>query len=126
MGEALKTGRAWLGTIIRDFFRQSIVSKRVGGMWCTPLGRANPGFEKAQGMAFFDYPAHHPSEDASLFSEMMVGMNKQKAPAVAAAYDFSVFKTIVDVGGASGNMLAAVLSLIMPGRAASCSTGRML
>ena len=68
-----------------------------------------PGFEKAQGVAFFDYLAQHP-EDASLFSEMMVGLHNQEPPAVAAAYDFSIFKTIVDVGGATGNMLAAVLS----------------
>ena len=60
-------------------------------------------------MALFDYLAQHP-EDASLFSEMMVGLHDQEPPAVAAAYDFSVFKTIVDVGGATGNMLAAVLS----------------
>ena len=31
-------------------------------------------------------------------------------PAVASAYDFSGLKTIVDVGGATGNMLAAILS----------------
>ena len=30
-------------------------------------------------------------------------------PAVAAAYDFSPFKTIVDVGGATGNLLATIL-----------------
>ena len=67
------------------------------------------GFEKANGMALFDYLAQHP-EAASLFSEMMVGLHNQEPPAVAAAYDFSVFKTIVDVGGATGNMLAAVLN----------------
>jgi len=31
-------------------------------------------------------------------------------PAVAAAYDFSGMKTIVDVGGATGNLLTAVLA----------------
>ena len=67
------------------------------------------GFEKAQGLAFFDYLAQHP-EDASLFSEMMVGLHDQEPPAVAAAYDFSIFQTIIDVGGATGNMLAAVLA----------------
>jgi len=41
---------------------------------------------------------------------MMVGLHSQEPPAVAAAYDFSVFKTIVDVGGATGNMLATVLA----------------
>jgi O-methyltransferase domain/Dimerisation domain len=68
-----------------------------------------PGFEKEHRVAFFDYLAQHP-EDASLFSELMVGLHSQEPPAVAAAYDFSIFKTIVDVGGATGNMLAAVLS----------------
>ena len=57
----------------------------------------------------FDYLAQHP-EDASLFSEMMVGLHNQEPPAVASAYDFSVFETIVDVGGATGNMLATVLA----------------
>lgn len=57
----------------------------------------------------FDYLAQHP-EDASLFSEMMVGLHNQEPPAVASAYDFSAFKTIVDVGGATGNMLATVLA----------------
>ena len=60
-------------------------------------------------MTFFDYLAQHP-RTRSLFSEMMVGLHNQEPAAVAAAYDFSIFKTIVDVGGATGNMLAAVLA----------------
>lgn len=67
------------------------------------------GFKKAQGMPVFDYLAQNP-EDASLFSETMVGVHGEEPPAVAAAYDFSVFETIVDVGGATGNMLAAILT----------------
>jgi hypothetical protein len=39
----------------------------------------------------------------------MVGLHGPETPAVAAAYDFSKFETVVDVGGATGNMLAAVL-----------------
>ena len=75
-------------------------------------------------MTFFDDPlAQHP-EDASLFSELMVGFHGQEPPAVAAVYDFSVFKTIVDVGGATGNMLAAVSLPVMRGRVLSCTTGR--
>jgi hypothetical protein len=67
------------------------------------------GLEKAQGMPLFDYLARHP-EDASLFNETMVGFHGQEPPAVAAAYDFSTFKTIVDVGGGTGNLLAAILT----------------
>jgi hypothetical protein len=60
-------------------------------------------------MPLFEYLAQHPGE-ASLFSETMVGLHGQEPPAVAVAYDFSTFNTIVDVGGATGNMLAATLS----------------
>ena len=67
------------------------------------------GFEKVQAMPVFEYLAQHP-EDASLFSETMVGIHGEEPPAVAAAYDFSTFETVVDVGGATGNMLAAILT----------------
>jgi O-methyltransferase domain/Dimerisation domain len=108
LGEALKTGAPGSA-------RSSVIL--FGSPWSqsgwdnlvysVQTGKA--GFEKAQGVAFFDYLAEHP-DDASLFSETMVGLHNQEPPAVAAAYDFSTFKTIVDVGGATGNMLAAVLA----------------
>lgn len=65
-------------------------------------------FEKIHGMPFFDYLAGHP-EDASLFSETMIGVHGREPPAVAQAYDFSSFGTIADVGGATGNLLATIL-----------------
>ena len=49
-------------------------------------------------------------EEASMFSETMVGFHGAEPPAVAAAYDFSGLKTIVDVGGATGNLLTAILA----------------
>ena len=67
------------------------------------------GFEKAWGMPVFEYLAQHP-EEASYFSEAMVGFHGSEPPTVAEAYDFSSFGTVVDVGGATGNMLAAILS----------------
>jgi hypothetical protein len=73
------------------------------------LETGKPGFEKAFGMPVFEYLGRNPSE-ASYFSEAMVGFHGEEPPAVAEAYDFSRFKTIVDVGGATGNMLAAILS----------------
>jgi O-methyltransferase domain/Dimerisation domain len=73
------------------------------------LETGETGFEKARGMPIFDYLARHP-EDASLFSETMVGFHGQEPPAVAEAYDFSGFNTVVDVGGATGNLLAAILT----------------
>jgi hypothetical protein len=73
------------------------------------LKTRSTGFEKANGMPLFEYLAQHP-EEASYFSEAMVGFHGAEPPAVAAAYDFSGVKTVVDVGGATGNMLAAILS----------------
>lgn len=67
------------------------------------------GFEKAFGMPIFDWLAQHP-EKASMFSEMMVGIHGEEPAIVAAAYDFSGFGTIVDVGGATGNLLASILA----------------
>lgn len=72
------------------------------------LETGGTGFEKAFGMPPFDYLSQHP-DDAELFSETMVGFHGAEPPAVAAAYDFSGFETVVDVGGATGNMLAAIL-----------------
>ncbi len=108
LGEALKTGapgsaRATLIAFCSPAFWRSweeiIYSLETG----------KTGFEKACGMPIFDYLAQHPDQ-ASYFSEAMVGFHGSEPPAVAKAYDFSGIKTLVDVGGATGNMLAAVLS----------------
>jgi O-methyltransferase domain len=65
------------------------------------------GLEQVLGMPIFDWLAKHP-EEASLFSETMVSFHGAE-PAAVAAYDFSGAKTIVDVGGATGNLLTAIL-----------------
>jgi hypothetical protein len=108
LGEALMTGAPGLA-------RASLLT--VGSHWFVgsfdniihSIQTGETGFEKVQGMPIFEYLARHP-EDASLFSETMVGVHGEEPPAVAAAYDFSTFETIVDVGGATGNMLAAILT----------------
>jgi hypothetical protein len=67
-----------------------------------------PVFNKVYGMPPFDWLADHPDE-AGMFSETMVGFHGMEPPAVASAYDFSEFATIVDVGGATGNLLTTIL-----------------
>jgi hypothetical protein len=64
--------------------------------------------DKVLGKPLFDYIAERP-ELASLFSETMVGFHGREPAAVAAAYNFDALGSVVDVGGASGNMLAHVL-----------------
>jgi hypothetical protein len=48
-------------------------------------------------------------EEAALFGETMIGFHGSEPPAVAEAYDFSGFGTVVDVGGSTGNMLVHIL-----------------
>ena len=67
------------------------------------LETGKTSMEKVFGMPIFDYLAQHPQE-AAQFSEAMVGIHGAEPPAVAEAYDFSGFASIVDVGGATGNM----------------------
>src|SRR5690606_25633827 len=73
------------------------------------LVTGDTGFEKAHGMGLFEYLEHNPGM-AQFFSETMVGFHGREPPAVAEAYDFSGIGSLVDVGGASGNMLGHVLS----------------
>ena len=107
LGEALRTGapgsaRATVLTIAGDWawrgFEHLPYSVETG----------KSGIEKSLGEPLFDWLAKHP-EDASLFSETMVGVHGEEPAAVAAAYDFSRFPTIVDVGGASGHLLTTIL-----------------
>jgi hypothetical protein len=108
LGEALRTGAAGSA-------RATVMAFCGRAFWHSweempySLQTGSTGFEKANGLPLFDYLAQHPDE-ASYFSEAMVGFHGAEPPAVAAAYDFSGIKTIVDVGGATGNMLAAILS----------------
>lgn len=66
------------------------------------------GFQEAFGMPVFEWLGGHPAE-ASLFNDTMVGFHGREPAAVAAAYDFSDFETIADVGGSTGNMLTTLL-----------------
>lgn len=65
-------------------------------------------FDRAFGMNAFQYIGQHP-EEAVIFNEAMTGSSLQAAGAVTAAYDFSVFGKIADIGGGHGVLLAAIL-----------------
>lgn len=104
LGQEFRTGtvRATVLTVAGDLITKSLEQLQ----YSVQTGKS--GFEKAFGMLFFEYLANHPAE-ASLFSETMVGFHGSEPAAVAAAYDFCQFETIIDVGGATGNLLATIL-----------------
>jgi len=106
LGAALRAGTPGYATALM-----------LGGEWVTSaidqflysVQTGKTGFEKAHGKPLFDLLATHPVE-ASLFNDMMVGFHGEEPPAVAEAYDFSVFETIADVGGSTGNLLTTILN----------------
>ena len=65
-------------------------------------------FDAAAGMSVWDHYARHP-EDAQIFSQSMTNVGTAIAQAVAASYDFSQFKMIVDVGGAQGSLVSTIM-----------------
>jgi len=60
------------------------------------------------GASTFDYHAQHP-ETAQLYTEGLRSIGRGQDAAVVAAYDFSTARTLVDVGGGQGGLLAAIL-----------------
>ena len=68
-----------------------------------------PGFEKRFGVSFFHYMTEHP-ERHSIYDLAMGAFGKEETDPVLDAYDFSTFRTVVDVGGGSGVLLTAILN----------------
>jgi ubiquinone/menaquinone biosynthesis C-methylase UbiE len=66
-------------------------------------------FEALKGAPFFEWLAQHPHE-ARRFDRMMLEVHGPETPAIVAAYDFSSFEHIVDIGGGNGSLLSAVLA----------------
>ncbi|MDI3283917.1 methyltransferase [Polyangium sp. 15x6] len=64
--------------------------------------------EHVFGAPLYPYLAGHP-EDAELFDKAMTSFTHVDTAAAAARYDFSAFRTVVDVGGGHGSLLVAVL-----------------
>jgi hypothetical protein len=65
-------------------------------------------FDKVHGQRAFDWLHEHP-DDERVFSAAMASVSGPENDAVARAYDFGALDTIVDVGGAHGHLLAAIL-----------------
>jgi len=72
------------------------------------LRTGEAGMKAAFGKDLFDFLGAEPVHSAR-FNEAMVGMHGAIAPAVIAAYDFSQFESVVDVGGGKGALLTAIL-----------------
>lgn len=107
LGATLKSGApgAARSTVI------ALAGQWMWGAWnefMYSLQTGKTAFEKVWGMPVFDYLARHPDE-ARYFGEAMIGVHGSEPPAVASAYDFAGLRTLVDVGGGTGNLLTTIL-----------------
>jgi hypothetical protein len=92
--------RLFAGVDIQDSWKELEYCVRTG----------QPAFRKnsPDADAFSDMAAK--PEMAAVFDEAMAAFTQRTAIAVAAAYDFSRFGTIADIGGGNGALLLGILS----------------
>ena len=72
------------------------------------LVAAQTGQPKMSWQELMDHFAQHP-EEASLFHSAMASKAAAVVPAVVAAFDFSPYRVVADIGGGRGHLLQAVL-----------------
>ena len=74
----------------------------------TTIRTGQPGFDVAYGDSFFSYLAKTPEANKHFDSAMAISSGPENQ-SVVAAYDFDDQKTVVDIGGGQGGLLAMVL-----------------
>ncbi len=65
-------------------------------------------FDAIYGMPVFEYFTANPDQGRT-FDGAMTALNAQETDGMLAAYDFSPFTTLADIGGGNGSLLVAVL-----------------
>jgi len=74
----------------------------------TGMRTGQPAISAVADGGLFGYLGAHP-EEGRLFHEAMAGKSYAQVGPIVAAYDFSAFRTIGDIGGGLGHLLNAVL-----------------
>ena len=72
------------------------------------VSTGEPGVDAAYGTGLFEFLAAHPA-NAARFDAAMAERTSAFAPSVASACDFTGVRTVVDVGGGRGTLLAEIL-----------------
>jgi SAM-dependent methyltransferase len=79
------------------------------GELCESVRTGDPAFRRIFGQSFFEYLVAHPGE-AQVFNTAMTQGIAWTTPSILAAYDFSRFEQLVDVGGGEGALLGHILA----------------
>ncbi|HLM04475.1 MAG TPA: methyltransferase [Blastococcus sp.] len=101
--DAPRSVAGWAELIGRPYYVQA---------WTALEGSVRTGenaFQHVHGMSVWEYRASRPEEQAT-FDGAMRAVSGTVAEAVAGAYDFGRFGTVVDVGGGHGTLMAAILA----------------
>lgn len=77
-------------------------------LWSVETGE--PAWARVHGREVFPYLFEENPPLGEIFNRAMTGFSRQTIPAVIAAYDFSGIKTVADIGGGYGHLLAGVLN----------------
>jgi len=109
---------AQLGTALRSDVPESLrgfarfvgheINSRPWGEFLHSVKTGRPSFDHVFGAPVFDYLATRP-DVAAIMNEAMTSLSLAEARAVATAYDYRNIRTLVDVGGGHGLLLAEVL-----------------
>lgn len=67
-------------------------------------------WEKVHGREVFPYLFEENPTLGEIFNRAMTGFSRQAIPAIVEAYDFTNIKTVADIGGGYGHLLAGVLN----------------
>lgn len=117
-----ETDRYELGSAGQELRGDTPSSIKASVLWfCSPeMWRAwgeleqavrtgEPAWNHVFGTKPFDYLAQH-QDRYELFHAAMADRARVVAPAIAAAYDYSRFATLMDVGGGNGQLLSLILA----------------
>src|SRR5271170_3587594 len=74
--------------------------------YCVRTGKQ--ALDKIYGAPVFEYLEQHPAE-GQIFNEAMTELSMIDSPAVTEAYNFEGIRSIVDIGGGHGLLLATIL-----------------
>jgi hypothetical protein len=106
MGAALKSGPGSFRAAVQLF-----AGPMVWGAWgdlLRTVETGEPAFARVFDTDSFGYFDSHPEEGAN-FDEAMGAFTRMISGAVAASYDFSALRSVIDVGGGEGVLLNGIL-----------------
>jgi len=105
--EYLRTGTPGTLRPFAMFIGDDALWRPYGDMMET-LRTGAPAFDRVHGMSVYEYLSAHP-DLAAVFDDAMTALSEDSAHLYLKAHNFGRYRTIADVGGGRGMMLAAIL-----------------